>query len=83
MKALADAFELEYFSINSNEEINNVLDVIMKDKKPAICEVVGSEYFDEIPKSKTIVNKDGTFSSSKLEYLYPFLDEDEHCQNMI
>jgi len=55
----------------------------MKDDRPILCEVKVSINFDEIPKSKTIAHKDGTFSSSKLEYLYPFLDINEHNENMM
>ena len=55
---------------------------VMKDDRPVLCEVVASRYFDEIPKSKTIVQPDGTFSSSKLENLYPFLPADEVQKNM-
>lgn len=54
----------------------------MKSNDPAICEVVGSIHFDEIPKSKTIVNPDGTFTSSLLENLYPYVSEEEQKSNM-
>nr|WP_284708659.1 thiamine pyrophosphate-dependent enzyme [Sporomusa sphaeroides] len=83
IKLIAEAYNLDYFVIKSNDEINIVLDKVMKDDRPALCEVEGSINFDEIPKSKTIVNKDGTFSSSKLEYLYPFIDIAEHNKNML
>lgn len=83
IKSIAKAYDLDYFVIRSNDEINMVLDKVMRDDRPALCEVEGSINFDEIPKSKTIVNKDGTFSSSKLEYLYPFIDLAEHNKNML
>lgn len=83
IEAIAQAYKLNYYVIKSNNEIENVLENVMKDDRPIICEVEGSINFDEIPKSKTIVNKDGTFSSSKLEYLYPFIDLNEHNENMI
>ena len=83
MESIALAYNLNYFVIKSNDEINTVLDEVMKDDRPILCEVEGSINFDEIPKSKTIANKDGTFSSSMLEYLYPFIDLNEHNENMI
>ncbi len=83
IESIAKAYDLEYHIINSEDEINDVLDKTMHDNRPILCEVKVSINFDEIPKSKTIVNKDGSFSSSKLEYLYPFIDEEEHKDNMI
>jgi len=82
MKSIAHAYDLDYYVIKSNDEINAVLEKVMKDNRPVLCELEGSINFDEIPKSKTIANEDGTFSSSKLEYLYPFLDLAEHNENM-
>jgi len=79
---IAKLYNLDFYRINNNNEIQDAIINIMKDDKPVICEIVTSIDFDEIPKSKTIVNKDGTFSSSKLEFLYPFLDLDEHLNNM-
>lgn len=83
MKSIANTYKLDYYVIKSNDEINTVLEKVMNDERPVLCEVEGSINFDEIPKSKTVANKDGTFSSSKLEYLYPFIDLIEHNENMI
>lgn len=82
MKAVADLYGLPYYCIEHDDEIDAILEKIMADDKPCLCEVKGSINFDEIPKSKTIANPDGTFSSSKLENLYPFLDEKEQQENM-
>lgn len=82
IRDIAAAYHLDYYCIQSNEQIDSVLDEVMKDDAPVLCEVCSSIYFDEIPKSMTIAHKDGTFSSSKLENLYPFLPEDEVAQNM-
>lgn len=83
MKSIASAYQLDYCVIRSNDEIDCVLETLMNNDKPILCEIEGSIYFDEIPKSKTVAHKDGTFSSSKLEYLYPFIDMDEHNKNML
>jgi len=83
MKSIALTYDLDYYVIKSNNEINTVLEKVMKDDRPVLCEVEGSINFDEIPKSKTIAYNDGTFSSSKLEYLYPFIDLTEHNENII
>ena len=81
-EAAARAYGLPYFRIENDAQIDSVLDEIMRDDRPCLCEIVGSLKFDEIPKSMTVANKDGTFSSSLLENLYPFLPEREQLDNM-
>ena len=82
MEAVATTYHLAYHRISSDEEIDSVLDAVMADDAPVLCEVRVSIYFDEIPKSMTVAHADGTFSSSKLEDLYPFLPEEETARNM-
>lgn len=82
MKSIAKLYDLQYYCIHNDEEIDAVLQDVMKDDRPCLCELEGSIQFDEIPKSLTIANPDGTFSSSKLENLYPFLSPEEQLENM-
>lgn len=82
IKAIAQAYQLPYYCIHSNDEIDAVLAQVMADDRPCLCELEGSIQFDEIPKSITIANPDGTFTSSKLENLYPFVSETEQKENM-
>jgi len=82
LKKVAVTYGLTYYVIHDDSEIDEVLQDVMKDDHPVLCEVMGSINFDEIPKSKTIVNSDGTFSSSLLENLYPFVSEEEQIENM-
>lgn len=82
MEKVAALYDLPYFRIESDEQIDPVLEKIMEDDEPCLCEVCGSIYFDEIPKSMTIAHPDGTFTSSRLENLYPFLSAEEQQDNM-
>ena len=82
VRGIAELYHLPYYHIHNDDEIDDVLRNIMSDDSPCMCEIDGSINFDEIPKSRTVVNPDGTFSSSKLEYLYPFIDLDEQRDNM-
>jgi acetolactate synthase-1/2/3 large subunit len=82
LKKIAETYGLKYLSIEDNSQIDSVLKLAMDDNQPVLCEVMGSINFDEIPKSMTIANPDGTFSSSLLENLYPFVSEEEQKQNM-
>lgn len=82
VKSIAEMYDIPYFCIRNNEEIDEILPKIMCDDIPCLCELESSINFDEIPKSMTVVNSDGTFTSSKLENLYPFLDVREQEENM-
>ncbi len=82
LKDIANCYHLEYYRIECNEQIDKVVSKIMSDDRPILCEVITSIYFDEVPKSMTIAHPDGTFTSSKLENLYPFLSEEEVMENM-
>ncbi len=81
-KEVALTYGLPYYRIDNDSQIQGVLTEIMKDDRPCLCEIIGSLKFDEIPKSMTIAHPDGTFSSSLLENLYPFLPEQEQLDNM-
>ena len=78
----AQLYDLPYYRIETNEQIDAVLSEIMSNDEPCLCELCASIRFDEIPKSMTIANPDGTFTSSKLENLYPFVPAEEQAENM-
>ncbi|AIW41945.1 thiamine pyrophosphate-binding protein [Paenibacillus sp. FSL M7-0802] len=79
---IADLYGLDYYRIDTNDRLDEILDQVMKDDRPVLCEVMGSIEFDEIPKAMTKVNEDGSLISSSLEDLYPFLSPDEVRENM-
>lgn len=79
---IAKAYDLPYYKVETNAELDTVVPQVLADDEPCICEVMGSICFDEIPKSKTIAKPDGTFESSKLENLFPFLPEEEVQENL-
>ena len=82
IREIAALYHLSYYCIQHDDEIDDVLKIVMADDKPCLCEIVCSRQFDEIPKSVTIANPDGTFTSAKLENLYPFVDPEEQKENM-
>jgi len=82
LQQIAQIYDLPYFKIESDCEIEGVLKQIMATDEPCLCELIASVDFDEIPKSKTIANPDGTFTSSRLENLYPFVSAEEQAENM-
>lgn len=82
LQDIAQTYHIPYYQITNNSQIDTVVAQIMADDAPALCEVMGSINFDEIPKSMTIAHADGSFSSSSLENLYPFLSPEELADNM-
>lgn len=82
VEKIARLYNLPYYYIKSDSQVDEILAEIMSNNEPCLCEVCGSIHFDEIPKSVTVANADGTFTSSRLENLYPFVSETEQADNM-
>ena len=82
MKKLAALYDLKYECIRNDAETGEVLDRVLKDDEPTLCEVFADYTFDEIPKAATRVNPDGSMSSSVLEDLFPFLPAEETARWM-
>lgn len=74
---LAELYGLSYYKIVGNDDIDKVLQNVMADDEPVLCEILADNTFDEIPKAVSKINPDGTMSSSKLEDLFPFLSEEK------
>lgn len=74
---LAALYDLRYYAIHGDGEIEPVLERVMADDEPVLCEIFADRTFDEIPKAASRLNPDGTMSSSVLEDLYPFLPREE------
>lgn len=79
---LADLYGLRYHSIRNDNDVGIVLDAVMSDDVPVLCEVVADQGFDEIPKAVSKIASDGSITSSKLEDLFPFLPESETAEAM-
>lgn len=77
IRKLAELYDLNYYAIHRDDEIAPVLDRVMADDEPVLCEIFADRTFDEIPKAASRVNPDGSMSSSVLEDLYPFLPKEE------
>ncbi len=82
IQSIARLYGMKYKCIDNDNAIDEVLQDVMADFIPCLVEIKGSINFDEIPKSMTIANPDGTFTSSKLEYLYPYVSDEEQRENM-
>lgn len=77
VEKLAALYDLNYCAIHGDDEIEPVLARVMADDEPVLCEIFADRTFEEIPRTASRVNPDGTMSSSALEDLYPFLPKEE------
>jgi len=80
---LSSAYGIPYYSISSNQELDNILDDVLAVDGYVLCEVICST--DQIfePKSATKKLEDGSLFSPPLEDLAPFLPREELIKNMI
>ena len=82
MSKLSAAYGYKYYKISKNEEIPIVIEKILNEKGPLICEVFVSDKQNFEPKAATKKLEDGTLVSPPLEDLAPFLDREEFKKNM-
>ncbi len=83
MSKIAEAYGFPYYSISKNEEVTDVIQKVLKQKGPVICEVFVSPKEKFEPKLTTKKLEDGTLVSPPLEDLAPFLSREELEENMI
>ncbi len=74
---LSDAFGLAYYTFDSEESADEVLDKFLGCDGPAVCEVVVDPKQNFAPKSSSKVLPDGRIVSPSLNDMAPFLDRDE------
>lgn len=77
LEKIADAYQINYFAIKSNEESDYVIKKVLNCEGPVICEFFGHIAYDEIPKCISYLDQRGNRVSALLENPYPFLTEDE------
>lgn len=80
---LADLYDMKYLRIDSTDMMGQVIDNALSYKGALICEVILNNDYIFSPKLSSERKPDGRLISKPLEDLYPFLDRDEFCSNMI
>lgn len=78
---LAYAYGYKYFKIATHSDVESVLDELLADNVPAICEVMQDlkQQIEPCVSSRTL--EDGTIVSTGIDDLYPFLDIKEYEGN--
>ncbi|TSC96022.1 MAG: acetolactate synthase I/II/III large subunit [Parcubacteria group bacterium Athens1014_10] len=80
---LADLYGMEFFKINSTDNMEQQIDNVLAYKGAAICEVVLDRNYIFSPKLSSERKADGSMVSKPLEDLCPFLEREEFYSNMI
>lgn len=79
LKKVADAFEIDYFKISNNEELDSQMKFLMHYDKPVIVEFIAQHMSDVLPAQA--IKPDGKQGS--LHDMMPFLSEEEINSEMI
>ncbi len=79
---LAHAYNIAYFKINTNAELDSVIPAALATTGPAICEVNLAVEQGITPKASAFTRPDGTIESRPLEDMAPFLSREEVFENM-
>ena len=79
---IAEAFGFPYYSASSNDEMMHIVNVVLKQKGFAFCEIFTNTIQVWEPKSSTKKLPDGTLVSPPLEDLAPFLPREELLSNL-
>lgn len=83
MSKLAPAYGLPYYAIKTNADLEKVVDQVLSQKGPVMCEIFVDKKQKFEPKSATKRLEDGTLVSAPLEDLAPFLPQEEMLSNML
>ena len=81
-KKIAEAHNLNYLRINNNKQVDKNIDMVLKNNKPVICELMIDPNQEQMPralyrwKSKVMIK-------TKYEDMYPFLPTKELDRNML
>jgi acetolactate synthase-1/2/3 large subunit len=82
-KKIANAYDIPYYSIRNMDDINSTLDLILNTPGYSITEVFCPFKQDIIPSSSTKEDENGKLYSPPLEYMFPFLTDEEFKNEMI
>lgn len=78
LERIAYAYQIPYLKIDKQENIKVQVEKAMQMEGPVICDIIGSLWFDEIPKCISSVDeKTGQRVSAYLENPYPYLSQEE------
>jgi acetolactate synthase-1/2/3 large subunit len=80
---IANAYGIDTYHINHNNELDEIIDEVLKTNSPVLCNVAIDADQTFMPRITSKQLKDGRMVSSPLEDMYPFLGEEEFMSNML
>lgn len=80
---VAKAFGIKTFTINKNASVEAVVEKVLIEKGPVVCNVRLVDNYIFSPKTSSKKLPDGSMVSAPLEDMFPFLDREEFLSNMI
>lgn len=83
MERLADTFGVAYYKLDRIQACASYLPKILKEKGPALIEVIVTADMEIVPTNASFLRADGALVSKPLEDMYPFLPRDEFYANML
>lgn len=75
---IANAYGLKYNKIDNLDNINEIINMVLNESGPIICEVILDENQKFEPKLSSKALPDGSMISSELDDMYPFLSKNEY-----
>lgn len=78
LKKIAEAYELNYMRIGTNQELSDNIKNVIDDKRPTLCEIICKEDQEIVPSvSFKKDQKTGKTTQGGLADMYPFLSDEE------
>lgn len=83
IEKIAIAYGIKYYKAEEVSQLDNVLESVMNENGPVLCEIINPENQEIIPTVSSMKKEDGTMVSKPIEDMYPFLDREEFLTEMI
>ncbi|NDC40859.1 MAG: thiamine pyrophosphate-binding protein [Chitinophagia bacterium] len=83
IEKLAFAYGIPYQKIDSGDEADSKIQLVLNMKGPVICEVILPSQYAFAPKLSSERKPDGRLVTKPMEDMFPFLDREEFLENMI
>ena len=82
-RKIADSHGIKYFRINKNSECKKIIEKVLINRSPIICELMIDHEQEQMPKAINRRDKSGKTIATTFEDLYPFLEREEFKSNYL
>lgn len=80
---VADLYGFKYFAIHDNSELKEVISQVLATKERCLCQVFLGKAQGTMPKASSRRLENGSFASTPLEDMAPFLSREELAENLL